>query len=175
MAHPDQPIKNASETEAEASTPLLQNAQKTHSAPRIILCEQSGVWTPAMLRAEPNVRKYWKRFSHWPAAWEAFQARRGSFLIVELWPDNLPAILDALRWIDRFAPESRLAATADRQWAELEWMLRQAGVVHFTTSPRQAGALVETALRHLKQIARPARTPTERIWRRLPWPKAASR
>lgn len=175
MVHPDQPIKKTSKTESESSTPLLQNAQKTPSAPRIILCEQSGVWAAAMLRAEPNIRKYWKRFFGWSAAWEAFQARPGSFLVVELWPNNLPEILDALRWIDRFAPESRLAVVADRRWAESEWFFRQAGVVHFTTSPRQVRPLVEMALRHLKRHWRPAQSLAERIWRRLPWPKAATK
>jgi|GEM_PF-852607 len=169
------PIQKASEPPKRYGSGGPEEGPRPIGPPRLILCTESGVWAVAMQRANPNIRRYWKRYSGWSAAWEAFQARPGSFLVVELRPDNLPEILGALWWMERWAPEGRMALVADRRWADLEWMFRQAGLVHFTTSPRQMGPLVQMALRHLRRSHRPPTSLTERIWRRIPWPKAASR
>ncbi|MCS7305156.1 MAG: hypothetical protein NZ602_08640 [Thermoguttaceae bacterium] len=172
---PSDPTSNGSSQPAPETSDTKQTHQTEHlpGSARLIVCEQSGVWAPAMLRAEPKLPTYWKRFRSWSAAWQTFQARPGSFLVVELTPDLLPEILNALRWIESFGSQGRLAVVAPRRWAQLEWMFRQAGVVHFTTSPRQVGFLVQMALRHLKRQKRPVQGLTQRIWRRLPWPKVA--
>lgn len=139
---------------------------------RLIIWERSGIWASALYRACPKLSPYWRRVRNGSAAWRAFEARRGSFLVVELWPDTLPQILNVLRWIERFAPESRLAVVTHPQWAELEWMFRQAGLVHFISSPRQVGPLAQLALRHLKRVAQRRGSLAERIWRRLPFGSA---
>lgn len=170
----DGPRKNSSEPHSRGVSNSPEESQQARKPAQLILCERTGIWAPAMLRAEPKIRKYWKRFRSWPRAWEAFLARPESFLVVELQPDNLPEILSALRWIDLSGSKARLAVVAKRRWANLEWMVRQAGVVHFTSSPRQLGPLVQMALRHLRRQRRPAKTFEERIWRCLPWPKPAA-
>jgi|YNPBryunderm2012_1023409.scaffolds.fasta_scaffold01151_6 hypothetical protein len=187
MLSSDLPRNQSPGTRPPSEPPLQKTAElprrhgfggpegKPTGPPRLILCAESSVWAVAMQRAYPNIRKYWKRYSGWSAAWEAFQARPGSFLVVEFRPENLPEILDAFRWMERWSPGGRMALVADRRWADLEWMFRQAGLVHFTTSPRQIGPLVRMALRHLRRSHRPPTSLSERIWRRLPWPRAVSR
>jgi len=184
MIQPDQPIKRASHSEGGAPQFPQETVERQYrfGSGRLILCEQSGLWATAMHRAYPEVRKYWLRFFRWRPAWEAFRSRPTSFLAVELWPENFSEILDGLRWMDCFAPEGRLAILADRRLAEWEWMFRQAGAVHFISSPRAVALLVQMTIRHLKRSAwhlkRPAEAPAslaERIWRRLPWPKAAQK
>jgi len=188
MLSSDLPRTQPSEPTASSEPPLQKTAEPSSNGsggfeerpkpvgpPRLILCAESDVWAVAMQRAHPNIRKYWKRCPRWSAAWEAFKARPGSFLIVELRPDKLLEILDALRWMERWASAGRIALVVDRRWADLEWMFRQAGVIYFATSPRQMGPLVQMALRHLRRSLRPPTSLAERIWRRLPWPRAAGR
>ncbi len=175
MGSEDQSIGKFSEVAKDASSWWPPEAEKGGLSPRLILCEQSGIWAAAMRRAYPQVSRYWRRFPTWWASWEAFRQRPQSFLVVELTSENLSEILNALRWMECFAPGGRLAVLADRRWAGLEWMLREAGIVHWTTSLRAVGPLVEMALGHLKRSARPAATLRERIWRRLPWAKAAQK
>ena len=62
-----------------------------------------------------------------------------------------------------------MAVVADRQWADYEWLMREAGAVHFVCSPRRVGPLAQLACRHLAQVPPPQQSLTERIWAALPW------
>ena len=66
-------------------------------------------------------------------------------------------------------PMARLAVVADRGLAGHEWLMREAGAVHFVCSPRQVGTLAQLACRHLAQVPPPQQSLAERIWASLPW------
>jgi len=53
--------------------------------------------------------------------------------------------------------------------AGYEWLLREAGAVHFLCSPRQCGPLADLACCHLSQAPPPPRSLTQQIWAGLPW------
>jgi hypothetical protein len=71
--------------------------------------------------------------------------------------------------IGRDYPWARLAVVAGRELAAAEWLLREAGAVHFLTSPRQLAGLMRTARRHLEAVPRPQSSPAEETWAALPW------
>jgi hypothetical protein len=92
-----------------------------------------------------------------------------SFLVIQLTRAGLEELLGFLARIGRDYPWARLAVVAGRELAAAEWLLREAGAVHFVTSPRQLAGLIRTARRHCEAIPRPRLSPVEEIWAALPW------
>jgi hypothetical protein len=135
---------------------------------RLIVCERSGRGAVAMRRelAEGGIRVWetrtladcWSELAHSPA----------SFLVLEL-GSNIADLLQRMARLPREFPSARLAAVADRSLARYEWLMREAGAVHFLCSVRQAGPLAQLACRHLAQVPPPPQSLTERIWASLPW------
>ncbi len=93
-----------------------------------------------------------------------------SFLILELTAKNGRWLIDTLTELQRHWPGVRAAVVADRPLTEWEWLMREAGAVHFLTSPRKLAPLVELACRHLAAAPAPRQSLPERIWSSLPWP-----
>ena len=71
--------------------------------------------------------------------------------------------------LEREFPLARVAVVAERRLAACQWLLREAGAVHFVTSSRQAGPLAELACRHLANVPTPSQSTSDRIWAALPW------
>jgi len=145
--------------------PLSERA----SSARLIVCERGGEWAVGLRRElpVPGVRVYetrslpecWAMLARWPA----------SLLVVELTRSNAEALVGRMTSLDREFPSARMAVVAERELARCEWLMREAGAVHFTVSPRRLGPLARLAVRHLDAAPRPERTLTRRIWARLPW------
>ena len=138
------------------------------SVARLIVCERAGRWAVALRRelADAGVRVWETRtrsdcreeLAHSPA----------SFVVVEL-GENLPKLLGWLVRQLRDFPSARFAVVADRRHADREPIVREAGAVHFVSSPRRIGPLARIACRHLAQVPPPQQTLTDRIWASLPW------
>ncbi len=65
----------------------------------------------------------------------------------------------------------RILALADRTVEPLRWQIMETGVVWLCTSPRELTPVVEIVRRHLEQVPEPQRTPEQRVWDELPWPR----
>jgi hypothetical protein len=102
--------------------------------------------------------------------WTELDASPASFVVVELGGD-LSGLLGRMARRPREFPRARLAVVADRVLAGHEWLMREAGAVHFVCSPRRVGTLAQLACRHLAQVPPPQQSLTERIWASLPWAK----
>jgi DNA-binding NtrC family response regulator len=100
---------------------------------------------------------------------QLLDAAPASFLVVELTRAEVEGLLGFLARIGRDYPWARLAVVAGRELAAAEWLLREAGAVHFVTSPRQLAGLVRTARRHCEAVPRPKMSPAEEILAALPW------
>ena len=140
------------------------------SAPaRLIVCERRGRWAVLLQRkvAEAGVRVCETRSLADCRAEIALSP--ASLAVIELPSNNFSELLKTVRHWERDYPLLRWVAVADRSLADYEWLLREAGAVHFTCSPRQAAPLAQLACRHLAQIPPPPQTLTERIWDSLPW------
>jgi hypothetical protein len=55
--------------------------------------------------------------------------------------------------------------------ARYEWLVREAGAVHFLVSPRLLPSLVRIVVRHVASAPLPVQSLVERIWATLPWAK----
>jgi DNA-binding NtrC family response regulator len=101
--------------------------------------------------------------------WELLAQAPASFLVVELTRASAEALLERLAWLERDYPLAQVAIVASRALANFQRAVREAGAIHFTTSPREAPALAGLAYRHLQAAPRPMRTLAEEIWAELPW------
>ena len=139
------------------------------SSARLIVCERAGQWAVGLRRELPapgirvletrSAAECWNTLARWPA----------SFLVVELTRSNAEALIERMASLGRHFPLARVAVVAGRRHARCEWLLREAGAVHFTVSPRRLGPLARLAVRHLAAAPRPELTVTERMWASLPW------
>jgi hypothetical protein len=145
--------------------------QSQISEARLIVCERTGRWAVLLRQklAETGVRVWETRL---PAdCREEIAQSPASIVVLELTAKNLGEILKTVRPWERDYPLLRWVAVADRAQAGHEWLLREAGAVHFACSPRQVDSIAQLACRHLAQIPPPPQNLTERIWASLPWEK----
>jgi hypothetical protein len=139
---------------------------------RLIVCERSGQWAVALRRElnDSGVRLYETRCL--PDCWQALAEAPASFLVIELTAQNIEPLLACLARMPREFPSARAAVAADRTTRAYEWLVREAGAVHFVCSPRCLAPLAAVALRHLADVPAPQQTMVERIWASLPWKRA---
>ena len=136
---------------------------------RLIVCERTGRWAVALRRelAGSDVRVYETRSL--VECWKGLAESPAGLAVVELSAGNVAPLLQRLAGLDRDFPLARVAVVADRSLAKYEWLIREAGAVHFTCSSRQLGPLARVVAGHLDQAPSPPQTLVEQIWARLPW------
>ncbi|NUQ63702.1 MAG: hypothetical protein HUU20_14590 [Pirellulales bacterium] len=139
------------------------------AASRLIVCERTGGWAVALRRETPlkPLRVYETRSL--VDCWQMLARFPSSFVVAELERGNVDSLLDRLCGLERQYPRARVAVVAEPSLADYEWLLREAGAVHFLTSRRGAGRLALVARRHLAQAPEPRRSIADRIWAGLPW------
>ena len=140
---------------------------------RLIVCERTGRWAVALRRelTEAGVR-VWETRSL-ADCWDELASSPASFLILELARNPRP-LLDRLARLPRTFAAARAAVISDRSLAHYEWLLREAGAVHFVCSPRELAPLARIVCRHLAQAPASPKTLTEQIWAELPWGEQGS-
>lgn len=141
---------------------------ETHSAARLIVCERTGRWAVALRRelGDAGIRVWETRTL--ANCREELAASPASFVVLELAGDA-PGVIRFLSRQSQELPSARLAVVADISRTGWELFVREAGAVHFLTSPRHAGLLARLACRHLAQSPVSQQSLTERIWGSLPW------
>lgn len=136
---------------------------------RLMIIERSGCWAAAMrIELAATGVRLWEAGPR-PNLSDAIAEAPASFLIFELTARNGRWLIDTLKELHRRWPGVRGAVVADRSLAEWEWLMREAGAVHFLTSPRKLAPLVELGCRHLAAAPAPRQSLPERIWASLPW------
>jgi len=144
---------------------LPQGAQP----PRLIVCERSGEWAASLRRELPARGARLSETRSLAECWQLLARSPSSFVVLELIEAGADALLDRLAHAQRRFPLASVAVVAERELADYEPLVREAGAVHFVASLRQCRPLAELACRHLDQAARPRRNLAEAIWARLPW------
>lgn len=147
--------------------PLPERADRA----RLIVCERFGRWAVALRRElpVPGVRLYETRST--AECWAMLARSDASFVVVELTRSGARYLLERMAWLERDFPLARVAVVGERALASYEWLMREAGAVHFTVSPRELRPLACLAVRHLDSVPRPQLSLTKRIWGDLPWGK----
>ena len=133
---------------------------------RLIVYEKRGVWASA-LRREVEQRVYemrsiaacWRELVNWPF----------SFLLLELTAENGELLISRLGDLDREYPGSATVVLAERCLAGYEWLVREAGAVHFVTSPRCLRPVAKMIGRHLESVPRVELSLREKVVASLPW------
>jgi hypothetical protein len=136
---------------------------------RLIVCERAGTWS-VVLRGElagAGVRLWQCRGL--AEAWEALAVTPSAFLVVEATRENVGDLLRRTAWLSRDFPLARIAVVAPRSMIGYQWLLREAGALHFLTSPRRPASLAGIVIRHLANVPQPPQSMAERIWASLPW------
>jgi hypothetical protein len=137
-------------------------------AARLIVYERTGSWALALGRELPAGLRV-RPARSLAETWDALAQAPASFLVLELSPRMAEPLLGRLLRLDREYPLARAAVVADRRLAGYEWLVRQAGAVHFACSGRCLAPLARVARRHLAAAPQPDRGLRERIWAGLPW------
>lgn len=137
---------------------------------RLIVCERSGRWAAALRREMGGAGTLIQEARSLRGAWDLLDGSPASFVLVELTRPGVADLLRRMARLQRDYPLARVAIVADRRLGSFEWLMREAGAVHFTCSPRQLGPVFWLACRHLAQSPPPRRSAAERILASLPWP-----
>ena len=136
---------------------------------RLIVCERTGCWAIALsreLRGYP-ARVYQTR--NLAECWDMLAEYRASFLVIEVTRANLDELLSRLQEIEHRFPAARVATVGDRAMAKCEFLLREAGTIHFAASRRLSRAVAVAAQNHLNRVPKPRLSQIETIWDTLPW------
>jgi hypothetical protein len=144
------------------------------SKPGVIICERKGTWAAGLRRYLPRELRLRETRSLADCLHELDESP-ASVVVVEFSEALLERALDLLGEVGRRFPSALVVAVAPRGWEPYEGLLREAGAVHFTTSPRDGDVLARIAVRHAALIPAPGTTFAARIWDSLPWPEAATR
>jgi hypothetical protein len=108
--------------------------------------------------------EFWQRLAQVPAA----------LVAAELTDTNIDSVLAALSRMDRQFPEAAMLILTNRQLVPFRRLLREAGALHFVTSPRRLDEVVEIVLRRFARL--PAATSSAgrvvEILAELPWSEA---
>lgn len=136
---------------------------------RLVVCETTGQWAVALRRELAGRGLSVHQTRSIAQAWEMLARFPASFLVVELTRASVEPLLERLAWAERDYPLARVAVVAQRALDGCEWLVREAGAVHFTTSPRQLAGVAHMACQHVQNAPRLPRSITDDIWARLPW------
>jgi len=136
---------------------------------RLIYFERYGRWALALGRALGPLAARVHETRTLSHCWAALGGSPASFVVAELAAPQAEQLLDRLVRLEREFPLARVAVVAEREMAPWEWLVRQAGAIHFTTSPRRLKPLAELIRGHLARAPRRRLGTTERIWASLPW------
>jgi hypothetical protein len=146
---------------------------KSSHAARLIVCERAGRWAAALRRELIDSDTLLQETRTATDCWHALREAPGSFLVVELTAATIEGLLRRIARRERDFPLARLAAVADRSLAGYEWLVREAGAVHFTCSTMRLGPLAGVIRQHLAQSPIPPQSMVESIWASLPWKNAS--
>jgi hypothetical protein len=139
----------------------------------VIVYERKGVWA-ATLRRRLSAAIGLRETRGLAECADELEAAPGSLLALETTRKNLSGVLDLLADVARRYPGARAVVLAERGLEPYEWLMREAGAAHFTTSPREAEDLARLAERHVGRAGSSQADPAARIWRSLPWSDAAT-
>lgn len=140
---------------------------------RLIVCERRGLWAALIRLGLPP--EFPLRETRSLAECRAeLAAAPASVLVVEITPARLSGTLDLVADAPRLFPLASIVVVGPRDSASCESLVREAGAVHFTTSPSAAAEIARLTLRHAERVPRPRTSLAAQIWESLPWPEAAT-
>jgi hypothetical protein len=146
--------------------------EKTMIRPGVIVCERTGTWATALRRFLPDEIRL-RQTRRLAECVDALAEAPDSLLALELSRSNLSAVLDLLAGLGQKFPRARAVVLAERGCEPYEWLVREAGAVHFTSSPRESETVARLVSRHRETIPASRASAVALIWDSLPWSDVA--
>lgn len=148
--------------------------------PPLLICERKCRWAADWRRLARICRESWPQLGlvevRTGADCLAALAREpAAFVLLECTKESLYERLLLLAQIDRQHPQALCAAAADKGIETWHALLREFGAVHVICSPLGLVELAEMIGRCASSGGPQEESVREQVWRRLPWPEAASR
>ena len=143
------------------------------SCPKVILCERTVRWASALVRHLPAEVRLQQTRSLAECTTE-LAAAPTSLVALEVTAANFAGVLPWLGRLSARHPLARAVVLADRGLVNGEWLLREAGALHVTTSPRDLGWFRGLIKNHLAGLPSPKVGLARELWDALPWSELAT-
>jgi hypothetical protein len=133
----------------------------------VIVCEKSGRWATALRRAGGDDRSRIRETRELPDC-ETELARAPAGLLLLEW--SAARRFELAPFVERQTrrfPLLRVVVVADHTAAAEEGLAREAGAIHFISSPRALGSVVRLARRQMVRVEPQAEDPVAQIRRSL--------
>lgn len=137
--------------------------------PCVIVCERTGRWAVALRRELSGVAVRIQETRSLADAWSLLSRCPTAFVVAELTRNNADALLARLARMDRDYARARVAVVAQRELLGCQWLMREAGAVHFVVSSRDLAPLAQAICRHREQMPVKKLSLAEQVWAELPW------
>ena len=158
-------------------------------ASQVIVLERDGHWAAALRQEFAHARQHKLRsdsspasreaarvieIRSWDECWQRLAQEPAALVAAELPDTNPDSVLASLSRMDRQFPEAAMLILTNRRLVPFRRLLREAGALHFVTSPRRLEGVVEIVLRRCARL--PAATGSagrlDEILADLPWTDA---
>jgi hypothetical protein len=118
-------------------------------AERLIVLERDGYWAAALRRELDSARERvgFIETRSWDEVWQALGQFPTALVAAELTEAAAGRLLAALARIERRHPQAALVVVADRRLTAYRDLLREAGALHFLTSPRRLSEIADIVRR----------------------------
>lgn len=136
---------------------------------RFIVCERAHFWAARIRPKLSNMSLRLYESRSLAECWQQLETAPASLLALELTATNIKSMIEALPRMTRWYPLARAVILGDRVMLEFDWLLREAGAVGTTFSPRRLDPLMRLVERHFASIQARAQTTSGCIRLRLPW------
>jgi hypothetical protein len=142
------------------------------SRARVIVFDRRGVWAAALARHVP-ARAHVRQTRSLAECAAELAVAPASLLVVEAASASVTSVAAWLADMGRRFPLARAVVVGERALDPHEWLLREAGAVHFVTSPRELAGVKSLIQRHFERLPRAKVGLAQRVWESLPWDSAA--
>lgn len=128
---------------------------------RVIICERKTHWVIALRQQlkTMSIRLYQTRSLH--ECWNDLASYPTSLLVLELTLENKTDLINRLCRLSQDFPDARAVVVAERQLQNHESLLREAGAIAVSFSPRHLGPVASLIGRYVEN--HPAGTEMEQI------------
>ena len=136
---------------------------------RLILCEHTTCWAPALRQAVEQQPIRLVETRTWAECLERLAESSWSVVALQLVHQRADRVLAVLEDIDRRFPHAVTLVLAVRSMGSYGWLMREAGAVYFTSSPRRLDIVAQLVGRYLDRVPEQTNNLLDGVQTRMPW------
>lgn len=120
---------------------------------RLIVLEREGHWAAALRRDLDGLGVRVLEVRSWDEVRESLGKWPAALVAAELTEAGAAEFLTAIPHLGRWHPQAAVVVLAERRLAPYRDLLREAGALHFITSPRRLAEVAEIVRRRASKLA----------------------